>query len=208
MPEFDSPGPDELAADQAWWQIYQDSFPPTEREPAEVILDSLRRNVGLALRARLQDATIGLATTHLLLRPPAVFLVYLAIDRAHRDCGLGSALFDHAWRASAARLRDRRLDPLGMIWEVDPPSDPRAPDAAARARRVAFFQRCGASLLPQPYLQPPVDGIAPVPMQLMYLPSPEKIDALIHSIYFEKYAAANHLPEDILHHLLRAKGGL
>jgi len=31
---------------------------------------------------------------------------------------------------------------------------------------------------------------------------------LIHAIYFEKYAEANHIPEEILHHLLRAKGYL
>lgn len=202
MPEFDSPSPDELSADQPWWQLYEASFPPAEREPAEVILESVRRGVGLAIRARSQDSTIGLATTHLLLQPPAVFLVYLAIHPDHRSRGLGSALLDYAWRASAARLRDRGLDPLGMIWEVDPPSD------TPSARRVAFFQRCGASLLPQPYLQPPVDGIAPIPMRLMYLPNPETIDALIRTIYSEKYAATNHLPEAILHQLLRAKGGL
>jgi len=102
MPEFDSPGPEELSADLAWWRIYEDSFPPSEREPAGVILDSVRRGVGLAIRARFQDSTIGLATTHLLRQPPAVFLVYLAIDRAHRDRGLGGALLDHACRASAA----------------------------------------------------------------------------------------------------------
>jgi len=209
MAAFDSPGAEELARDSAWWRIYEDSFPASEREPAEVILDSLLRDAGVAFRARSDAGTAGLATTHLLRQPPAVFLVYLAIDRAHRDRGLGGALFAHAWRISAQHLRRRGLEPLGMVWEVDPPSAPGASDLDARARRVAFFERCGGSLLPETYLQPPVDGVAPVAMRLMYLPAegtglpaPEVIRDLIHGIYFEKYAAVNHIPEEILNHLL------
>ncbi len=209
MVAFDCPGAEELSRDSALWRIYEDSLPASEREPAEVILDSLRRGVGVAFRARSDAGTVGLATTHLLRQPPAVFLVYLAIDRAHRDRGLGGALFGHASRISAQHLRQRGLEPLGMIWEVDPPSAPWASDLDARARRVAFFERCGGSLLPETYLQPPVDGVAPIPMQLMYrpaegteLPTPEVIRDLIRSVYFEKYAAVNHIPKEILNRLL------
>src|SRR5712692_1226821 len=141
MAAFDSPGAEELSRDSAWWRIYEESFPVSEREPAEVILDSVRRDAGVAFRARSDAGTVGLATTHLLRQPPAVFLVYLAMDRAHRDRGLGGALFAHAWRISAQHLRRRGLEPLGMVWEVDPPF--HSGDLSARARRVAFFERCG-----------------------------------------------------------------
>jgi hypothetical protein len=77
-------GADELALDRQWWGIYQESFPENEREPAAVILESLRRRVGFAYRARLKSETIGIATTHLLMEPAAVFLVYLAAGQDRR----------------------------------------------------------------------------------------------------------------------------
>ena len=71
---------DALAGDAAWWRIYEESFASAAREPAEVILRSVREGVGLALRAAdASGTTIALATTHLLKRPAAVFLVYLAV---------------------------------------------------------------------------------------------------------------------------------
>lgn len=117
---------------------------------------------------------------------------------------------EHAWDLSAARLRERGRQPLGLIWEVDPP---QAGDDAAermlRERRVEFFRRQGGALLPQPYLQPPVDGIAPVPMQLMFRPASdgrppddETAHAIVRAIYFEKYQAVNQIPEHVLRDLL------
>jgi GNAT superfamily N-acetyltransferase len=176
-------GAEQLAKDEAWWEIYRASFPSYAREPADVILESVRRGVGLAFRVRRDGATIGIATTHLLLNPAAVFLVYLAIAPAHRDTGLGRDLLEFAWSTSAARLRE----PLGMIWEVDPVEG-----------RLAFFQRHGGVVLTRPYLQPPVNGVEPVPMQLMFRPAengsfPDApgTDALVQAMYDEKYGAVN-----------------
>jgi len=62
--QIDTPGRTELARDAEWWRLYDQTFPPSSREPAEVILRSLDANVGVgvALRARAQGKTIGLAT--------------------------------------------------------------------------------------------------------------------------------------------------
>lgn len=176
-----------LAKDQAWWDIYRESFPDYEREPADVILESLRRGAGLAFRSRRNTTTIGIATTHLLLNPAAVFLVYLAIASPHRGAGLGHELLEFAWSTSAAGLRERGREPLGMVWEVDPVEG-----------RLAFFQRHGGVLLPRPYLQPPVNGVEPVPMQLMFrpsgngkLPDAPATEALVQAMYREKYEAVN-----------------
>jgi len=198
-----------LAGDRSWWKVYEESFPSCEQEPNEIILKSLRCGVGLSFRLRSQGCTVGIATTHLLLQPPAVFLVYLAIDRDHRQQGLGRPLLEYACSTSAARLGELGLEPLGMIWEADTINDTQSVKAEDRVRRVRFFERLGAFLLPNLYLQPPVDGIAPVRMQLMYrpakgrqFPSNSTVTALIRAIYFEKYGAVNHIPVETLNQLL------
>ena len=199
---------EELRLDDDWWRIYEDSFPSSEREPAEVILESMSRSVGMAFRARRQAATIGLATTHLLKDPAAVFLVYLAVARADRKQGSGGELLQSAWESGAARLSAQGLQPLGLVWEVDPP-EPAAGDAEARDRRIAFFQRNGGQLLEHPYLQPPVNAATVVPMRLMFRPATvnsapeqETVHALVRAIYFEKYGAINGIDGATLNDLL------
>lgn len=200
----------ELAGDREWWRIYEDSFPAAEREPAEVVLRSLRASVGLAFRVRQDSVTVGIATTHLLLRPAAVFLVYLAIDRGQRKAGLGGTLLEYAWQISARRLEQQHSPPLGLIWEVDDPTAANGPaEDLQRERRIAFFRRHGGVELPRSYRQPPVNGTETVLMRMMFrasgsasMPDAEGIDALVRAIYFEKYAAVNQVPEEILQALL------
>ena len=76
---FDSPSADTLLADGAFWQLYDSAFPSTEREPRSVILETLRRGDGVAVRARHGVRTIGLALAHMLRLPPVLFVVYLAV---------------------------------------------------------------------------------------------------------------------------------
>lgn len=200
---------EQLRVDDAWWRIYDDAFASNEREPPAVILTSITRGVGMALRIRRQETTFGLATVHLLMQPAAVFLCYLAVARGDRSHGIGGELLGRAWEAGADRLRSQGRQPIGLIWEVDPP-EPLATDADARVRRVAFFERHGGQLLELPYLQPPVDGISTVPMRLMFKPttgvgqpSSDVVNALVQAIYFEKYAAANGIDRSLLEGLLK-----
>ena len=137
----------------------------------------------------------------MLQQPAAVFLVYLAVDARHRGLGLGRQVLEHAWSESLARSRDA----LGMIWEVDAAPPPGAEPTEGYRRRLAFYERCGAALLPAPYLQPPVDGSTILPMQLMFRPphgaSPpdaETVRAMIRAMYAEKYHAMNGIPIEVL----------
>lgn len=208
MTVIESIAAEELRVDEAWWRIYDDSFPPHEREPRDVILESVLRRVGMAIRARRDGVTSGLATTHLLKDPAAVFLVYLAVARTERNRGLGAELLEGAWKAGADRLRTEGLQPLGLVWEVDPPQVAAGAEAGERQRRIAFFQRRGGKLLQRSYVQPPVDGIAAVPMRLMLRPTEgeeppkETVDALVREMYFEKYGAINGIDRSILEGLL------
>ena len=206
----DSPSATELADDRQWWRIYEDSIPASEREPRDIILASLLRDVGKAFRVRAGGSTLGLGTTHLLTDPPAVFLVYLAVDRAQRSRGLGGRLLEYAWTESARGLRAQGHDPLGLVWEVDDPAAAEGPqERRVRDRRVHFFTRHGGAALPWSYRQPPVNGPGPVPMRLMWRPAPGQMTpdetgtaALVRAIYFGKYGAINRIPAAVLQEML------
>jgi len=201
----------DLRSDQEWWQIYEDSFPAAEREAPDVIVKSVVQGVGMAFRIRREGVTIGLATTHLLKDPAAVFLVYLAVDSTQRNQGTGGELLQGAWEAGAERLSQQGLEPVGLIWEVDRP-EPTAGDAGARLRRIAFFERHGGKVLDRPYMQPPLDGTTLVPMRLMLrpagddgIPERETIEGLVRAMYFEKYGAINEIDRSILEALLNGR---
>ena len=202
--EFDAPPAETGATDAALWALYAESMPAEEREPRDVILASVAAGDAVLTRARQDAATVGFAVTHLLRRPPAAFLVYLAVARERRGGGIGGELFEHAWRTAERTAAGRGSNLLGMTWEIDDPE--RASDAAERQRRVKrrrFFERLGGAALAVEYVQPPVNGPMPVPMLLMWRgrPAPPVSD-LVRAIYFEKYGAANGIPIATLEALL------
>ncbi len=207
---FDAPSADVLAADGAFWQLYDSSFPANEREPRSVILETLRSGAGLTVRAR-GGATVGLASAHLLRQPPVLFIVYLAVIPELRSHHIGSALFEQIWTVGRNQYSQRGLSAAGMVWEVDIPECATTESGQQQSRRrIAFFTRLGGSLLPTPYFQPPVDGISSVPMHLMFWPAPggplpdvRSRSALVRALYFEKYHQANGIPQPVLEDLLR-----
>ena len=208
---FDFPAADALASDAAFWRIYDCSFPVSEREPRHVISESLSNGVGLAVRARVQNRTVGLATAHLLREPPMLFLVYLAVAAELRSRHIGAALFEKVWTKGKEQYSESRLKVAGMVWEVDIPERASSEQELQQdRRRIAFFVRLGAHVLPGPYVQPPVDGIASVPMHIMFRPIPGgslpdncALVAIVRAIYFEKYEQANRIPRRVLDDLLR-----
>lgn len=207
MIEIECVSAEKLRLDSEWWRIYEATMPVSERESRAVIMDSLERGVGVALRARRAQTTVGMATIHLLKRPPAVFLVYLAVADGARRQGAGARLLEEAWEHGTKRLRTEGLQPVGMVWEVD------SPDGGERTRtselRIAFFERHGGRVVDRRYLQPPVDGVAPVPMTLMFRavedgddPGPATVEALVRAMYAEKYGAINGIDRSVLDELL------
>ena len=203
MSEIEVITAEELRVDDAWWRIYDDSLPTSERESPDTILESIERGVGMAFRSRRADVTTGLATTHLLRNPPSVFLVYIAVSKDDRSEGIGGELFEFSWAESAERLREQGLEPLGLVWEVDPPQD------SLSRKRISFFERHEGRVLERTYFQPAVDGKAAVPMKLMFRPAkagvvttPETAAALARAMYFEKYQAVNGLDGSQLEEML------
>jgi GNAT superfamily N-acetyltransferase len=209
---FDLPSADTLAADGAFWQLYDSAFPSTEREPRSVILDTLRRGDGVAVRARQGANTIGLALAHMLRHPPALFVVYLAVAPELRSRHIGAALFEELWTAGSRSYAARGTQAEGMVWEVDVPERATSEQGLQQGRRrIAFFTRLGGEVLPGSYIQPPVDGTVSVPMHLMFrpargkpLPNDAARSALIRALYFEKYHGANGISEAVLQNLLKS----
>lgn len=210
MIEIDCVSAEDLALDAEWWRIYEASLPARERESRAVILGSLGRGVGVAFRARRGQTTVGMATIHLLKRPPAVFLVYLAVADGGRGRGVGGSLLEKAWEHGMERLQAEDLQPVGMVWEVDSPDGGDSTRIAER--RIAFFERHRGRVIDSRYLQPPVDGIAPVPMSLMFRavegsgePGRATVEALVRGIYEEKYGAINGIDGSVLSELLAGR---
>lgn len=198
---FDTVNTDQLRQDSDLWQLYEQTFSAYSREPQEVIINSVAAGVGIVARARLDEKTIGLATTHLLHNPPNVFLVYLAVSKELQGGQIGTKLFQFIWQASEKKLIEEGLAPAGMVWEIESTMEEYPPeDMAQRQRRLAFYRRLGGEILTNNYCQPPLIGTKPVPLMLIYRPTQanfqadtETIDTLIKAMYFEKYGRANGL---------------
>lgn len=189
--------------------MYDEAIPSEEREPREVIAESIRRGVGVAAVLRQGERAVAMATVHLLRDPDAVFLVYLAVRRDLRGGGLGGRTLEAVLAAGRARLRDAGVEPVGGVWECDDPARAEGAERERRERRLRFFAHHGGRVLDAPYIQPPVDGVNPVPMVLVWRPwtvdAPE-VRPLVDAIYDQKYGAVNGIPSPLLDKLRQSSG--
>ena len=210
---FDSPERAELERDDSFATLYAASFPPEEQEPLDVISGSLASGVGVVLRARLRNRTIGLATAHLVRQPAIAFMVYLAVSPEMRRHGIGTQLFEALWQTCAARGARDGVAPRAFVWEIDAPH--LAPNEAERTRRLRrrqFFSHRGGDVWLETYWQPPVRDTTPVPMVLMGRVAAGAARPLntevVHGIYREKYQRMNGLDSALLDELAaRSLGG-
>jgi len=176
--------------------IYAQAFPPHLRVPlADLAVPGSRDQFLTALDG---DDPVGFAALRLLAAPRWAFLRYygVAADRRRRGYGV------RFWHQLAPMLV-----PLGwparIAFEVEDPADAHddAAERAIRRGRIAFWERCGAAVLPVPgYVMPALTSIGhPEPMILMGsdpeacwpLPGPE-LAALVRAIFTEHYG----LPPD------------
>lgn len=132
--------------DKAARAIYEASFPPSLRAPWS---DLTHHRDDEQLLVLAEDDVLGTALIRRLGPTDMTFVRYLAIDPARRNQGLGAALID--------RLRDH-LTGSGvavMLLDVEQPIGAHAQDDR---RRIAFYERCGLSLLDVPDYEPPEHG--------------------------------------------------
>ncbi len=152
------------AATAAVRRIYEDGFPPrlragfgtltAQRQPGELALALLRggQPCGFAMLRRLGETGW-------------VFLRYFVVDERLRGQGLGGIM----WDALTVRLRGDGATLL--VFDVEDPAEPGCgpEQARIRARRIGFYRRHGASVLPvQGYRTP--HGSEWTPMLLLAAP--------------------------------------
>jgi GNAT superfamily N-acetyltransferase len=124
-------------------RIYEEGFPPHERAGFAAVTAE-RRDDELALALVDDGQPAGFAMLRPLGDTGWIYLRYFVVDSAQRGQGLGGLL----WEQLTARLRQEGYTLL--VLDVDDPDEPgRDPaEVEIRHRRIRFYQRHGASLLP------------------------------------------------------------
>ncbi len=128
--------------------IYEASFPPSLRAPWSDLVEH-RADERLLVLVDTDESPVGLALTRRLGDTDMSFVRYLAVDPSRRDRGLGGILVD--------RLRETLRDAgVGvLLLDVEKPLGEHAQDDR---RRIAFYERCGLTLLDVPDYAPPEHG--------------------------------------------------
>ena len=161
---FDALDDAQRAAVQA---IYDQTFEDDERVPFEALLRWMSRErdyIRPEMRILLWNGrAIALSAYGYLPEHAFGYLAYVAVAESLRGQGHGAWLCEQAF----ARIREmghdaRRQDPRLTFWEVRRPEDPvPADEQEHRRRRIRFYQRLGAQVLPVEYLCPPIDEVQP-----------------------------------------------
>lgn len=170
--------------------IYEDSFPPSLRAPWSDLVEH-RDDERLHVLIDIDRAPAGLALTRRLGDTGMAFVRYLVVDPTRRDRGLGGLLVD--------RLRDHLRDEgIGvLLLDVEEPIGEHAEDDR---RRIAFYERCGLTLLDVPGYAPPEHGATGeiVPLLLMGevldggapLTGP-RLDEAVRAVLLHRYGVAS-----------------
>jgi GNAT superfamily N-acetyltransferase len=131
------------AAVAAVREIYEEGFPEHQRATFAEITDD-RQDGEFNLVLVRQGQPCGFAMLRPLGRTGQVYLRYFVVDHRVRGQGLGGILWDQL----TARLRADGYELL--VFDVDDPAEPgQEPDESSiRSRRIGFYERHGARLLP------------------------------------------------------------
>jgi ribosomal protein S18 acetylase RimI-like enzyme len=130
-------------AEARFAEIYEASFPPSERDETAGLIASIEAGERLCFLARRDGVVVGLAVVFRLNGPSVAFLEYLAVAPNERSAGIGSSMLAHL----QTHLKTGGEDVVGVLFEVDPPAEADGAERALRERRVGFYLRHGASVV-------------------------------------------------------------
>jgi GNAT superfamily N-acetyltransferase len=167
---------------QVQW-IYEQSFPVEERDPFENMLQAIRRreqagpqeceNCHFQVAVEEGQAT-GMAFFNYYPKTRMGFIPYLAVHPSWRNGGLGTRLYHHLVECVAAEAQASGSAPaVGVVFEVEVPELGKDVDEQAlRRRRMGFYQRNGALVVPNlALIAPPLgNGLPEMPYEIMLHP--------------------------------------
>lgn len=198
--------------------LYDQSFPYDVREPHEILLCGLEYpkfnapNQFHLLAGYVGDRLLAFAAFHYLAEVNTGFIVYLATSPESRGLGIGTKALEkieailesdalQAGNAALATIVLETEQPEFVFtkWEKE--------DCIKRNR---FYERNGYVKRKEiPYLQPPLHkGEEGIPLVLCVKTlrniemTPEKMRAIIESIYHEKYDLVNGISKQVLQNCL------
>ena len=148
------------------WAIAEDSFPPEEREPCPVFLQSIENGRSVLYTASHDDAVIGFTKLTPLGQSSLYLMEYLAVDKKFRNQGLGSGILLFVKN----HLQGQK--DAAILLEVEPPMEVSGSERQMRERRIRFYQRHGAALImdQDAYRMPNLAAEGSLWMHLMWLP--------------------------------------
>jgi GNAT superfamily N-acetyltransferase len=138
--------------------MFEEAFPVWEREPFDDLVGREAAGVATPVVMVDGDQPVGLAVTSCLDSVQWSYLEYFAVVLDRRGKGLGG----HLWRAMIRDLAVRD-QPSRVVLDVeDPAGVPEgSPEVRLRERRIRFYERQGARLLPvRDYVVPRLDDVA------------------------------------------------
>ncbi|HWJ69680.1 MAG TPA: GNAT family N-acetyltransferase [Sphingobium sp.] len=145
----------------AFFAIYHEALPPSERKADDDILVQAERDDGVLELAELDGVAVGFLILYRARAQPIALLEYLGVAANARSGGLGAQLFARIAELSAGRT---------LLIEVETDRETDAPDIDQRIRRKRFYARQGCRQLAHlAYVMPPVGPQAPPPMDLLVL---------------------------------------
>src|SRR5580658_7518916 len=121
------------ASRQRFADIYEEAFPPSERDETPLLLASIAAGERSCFIARRNGGLVGLAVVFKLAPLAIGLLEYLAVAVAERNAGIGGRLLEHA--GEQLRAGGER----GFLLEVDRPADAAGAERALRERRIGFY---------------------------------------------------------------------
>jgi Acetyltransferase (GNAT) family len=191
---------DELTPDQQDQviSIYAQAFAPELRVPfAELAAPG---PAGLMHVAVDGSEPVGFAANMLLGQTGWTFLRYYGVSATRRRHGIGRRF----WPLLLTALEAASF-PVRIVFEVEDPREAAADlaEKGVRDARIAFWERCGARLLPvDGYVMPDLVGLAaPEPMRLMTYDTAAggqllagQIAGLVTALYSCRYGLDDHDP--------------